>query len=95
MRQFYPEACAKLVGDQRAVADDAAAPASANAATAAAPVADDEEQELELDVKEEADGVADAPAPVATGKVRLEVFWRAFWCVRRLTRVSSCADPQS
>jgi interferon gamma-inducible protein 30 len=87
-KQFYPEACSKLVGDQKQVAadvqDDTAAKAPLNnaavtpAVAAAAPAAvaapaaaqTVEGEELELEVKEE--------VAVPTGKLRLDIYWRAF-----------------
>uniref|UniRef100_K3WZP8 Thioredoxin domain-containing protein n=1 Tax=Globisporangium ultimum (strain ATCC 200006 / CBS 805.95 / DAOM BR144) TaxID=431595 RepID=K3WZP8_GLOUD len=71
---FYPDACLKLVGEQKIVAaveDNAAAHAPAQAAPIdpAAAAEKAEEEELELAIREEA---------TASGKVRLEVFWRAF-----------------
>ncbi|KAF1334059.1 Gamma-interferon-inducible lysosomal thiol reductase, partial [Globisporangium splendens] len=73
-KQFYPDACLQLVGEQKIVAaveDDAAAHAPAHAAPIDPATAAEkaEEEELELAIREEV---------AASGRVRLEVFWRAF-----------------
>lgn len=79
--QFYPDVCLKVVGEQKEVAVDTETEAPA-APSLAAPAVQEEadEEELELDVKEEEVNVAIAKSP-AGGKVRLDLFWRAFWCV--------------
>lgn len=81
--------CSTVIGEQKQVAPDAVAgatepPAVAALATPVVLQEAAEDAELELDVKEEEEPKTDAVAMTPTtngGKLRLDLFWRAFWCV--------------
>lgn len=66
----------ELVGEQKEIASEEPAAVAKEKAAAvaeeAALAAKEDEGELELDIKEEED-----TAP--SGKVRFEIYWRAFW----------------
>jgi hypothetical protein len=77
-KKYYPEQCETLAGAQKEFppddADEDGKDATTYKPTLEALNAEtedkDEEESLDLPMKEETD---------SSGKVRLEVFWRAFW----------------
>ncbi|TYZ63041.1 hypothetical protein PybrP1_006281, partial [[Pythium] brassicae (nom. inval.)] len=85
-KQFYPDVCSTVVGEQKQVAADAVEtvtepPVVTTPAAAVAAQENAENDEIELDVKEEEVATkvdAVAPTPISGGKVRLDLYWRAF-----------------
>lgn len=74
--------CVELVGEQKEIASEEPAAVAKEKAAAvaeeAALAAKEDEGELELDIKEEEEDAA------PSGKVRFEIYWRAFWYEAKL-----------